>query len=137
MTIQANDNISYEGVACYLISELRLRENPRLLTVSDEEARASCSVCFSTACWRNFIAQWEIREGRMYLISSVGKYRLVGSEPLAAEWISCTLQIEEEEVVADFWDEDYNAGVPRGFTVEVDRGVVVATAYVPRTRSAS
>jgi hypothetical protein len=137
MTIQASDGISYEGVPCYLKSELHLPESPRLVTVSDQEARATCSVCFTTACWRNFVAEWEIREGRLYLVNLTGKYRLTGAEPMAAEWISRTLHINEEEVITDFWDEDYNSGAPRAFTVEVERGVVMASTYVQRARNAA
>jgi hypothetical protein len=137
VTIQANDGISYEGVPCYLKSELQLSVSPRLVTVSDEEARDTCSVCFTTACWRNFIAKWEIREGGLYLVSLTGKYRLTAGEPLAAVWISRTLHIDEVEVIADFWDEDYNSGVPRAFTVVVEKGGVVASTYVRRTRNAA
>lgn len=137
MTIQASDGILYEGVPCLLKSELQLRASPRLLTVSHEEARASCPVYFTTACWRNFVAQWEIREGRLYLVSLTGKYRLTGGESLAAEWISRTLHIEEEEVITDFWDQDYNSGFPRAFTVEVERGIVVASTYEQRARNAA
>jgi hypothetical protein len=136
MTIQATDRLLFEGVPCRLKTELHLRADPRVSKVSDDEARASCSAYFTTACWRNFVAQWQIVDGRMYLTHVAGKYRLADGGPLAADWVSRTLYLEEEEVITDFWDEDYNAGMPRQFIVEIERGLVTTHTYARRTKNA-
>lgn len=137
MTLQATDSILYEGVPCQLVGEIGLCQNPRIVTVSDEEARASCSVFMTTACWRDFVAQWEIRENRMFLVGIAGRYRLENGEPMPADWVSGSFEVREDEVITDFWDPDYNGGLPREFVVQVQRGIVAASSYVPRARNAA
>jgi hypothetical protein len=137
VTIQASDDLIYEGVPCRLKSEMRLPHHARLIVVSDDEARAALSVFCTTACWRNFVAVWEIREGRMYLNEVAGMYRLEGSLPLAADWVNDDLEFEEVEVITDFWDVDYSSGVARSFAVQIRAGVVRASNYAPRRKDAA
>lgn len=47
----------------------------------------------STACWRRYIATWEINEGVLYLSGIVGRYKLLSDEPIIADWYSNTLKI--------------------------------------------
>jgi len=47
----------------------------------------------STACWRRYIATWEIKEGVLYLSNIVGRYKLLSDEPIIADWYSNTLKI--------------------------------------------
>lgn len=137
MTIQAPDSLIYEGVQCRLKTEMPVPPRAFLTVVSNEEARASLSVFRTTACWRNFVAAWEIRAGRMYLNGIRGLYRLAEAQPLAAEWVGGNLAFEEVEVITDFWDEDYNSGVSRAFTATVRAGLVHSTSYLPRVRHAA
>jgi hypothetical protein len=137
VTIQATDSLIYEGVPCRLKSELPLPSHTQLTVVSDDEARESLSLFLTTACWRNFVAGWEIRDGHMYLNDVVGMYRLIGAQPLAAYWVNGDLEVEEVEVITDFWDENYNSGMPRAFTVRVRKGFVHFSSYVARGQHAA
>jgi hypothetical protein len=132
MTAQALDDLIYEGKPCLMQTELGLRRHPRIRTVPDAEAKAQCVVYNTTACWRGYLAEWEIRDGRLFLNGLRGGYNLDGTEPLAAEWVSGTIRIEEREVISDFWDENFNGGYPREFVIEIEHGIVVATNAVTR-----
>ena len=125
MTAQALDYLTYEGKACLLRTELALKQHPRIETVSDQRAREQWTLCFTTACWRNFTGDWEIHEGKLLLTRLRGKYNLIGPEPLAVEWFSGAIHFQELEIVTDFWDDNYNGGNPREFSVEIQRGIVV------------
>lgn len=37
---------------------------------------------------RSYVATWEIKDGRVYLVELTGEYRLGGNEPLFADWFS-------------------------------------------------
>jgi hypothetical protein len=137
VTIQATDGLIYEGVPCRLMTEVPLPSHARLTVVPDVEARASLSLFHTTACWRNFVAVWEIHDGYIYLNDVVGMYRLKDTQPLAAEWVNGELTLEEADVITDFWDVDYNSGMPRAFTVSVRAGHVLSSSYVPRGQHAA
>jgi hypothetical protein len=44
-------------------------------------------------CRRGYIATWEVRDQRLWLLSLRGEYRVVGDEPLLADWISGQLRV--------------------------------------------
>lgn len=48
----------------------------------------------SSACWRGYVANWAVVDGKLYLTEIDGAYRLDGSEPLFADWYSGTLRME-------------------------------------------
>lgn len=45
-------------------------------------------IVHSTACWRHYIGTWRIDGDRLYLVGIEGDYRLIGDEPLFADWVS-------------------------------------------------
>jgi hypothetical protein len=58
-------------------------------TMSDSDA----DVTNSSACWRRYVGTWEIRDDRLFLIGLVGRVRLVGREPLFADWFTGVLRV--------------------------------------------
>ena len=52
----------------------------------------------STACWRNYIGTWEIKDGKFYLINLEGLARLTKKEPVHATWFSGVLKVPEGEL---------------------------------------
>jgi hypothetical protein len=51
----------------------------------------------STACWRRYVATWEIREDQLYLTKIDGYTGLDSREPIFADWVSSTLLIPQGE----------------------------------------
>jgi hypothetical protein len=58
--------------------------HPRIESVPPEW---TCS-----ALWRGYRGTWEITNGRFYLRELIGKYRLLGSKPLFADWFSGSIK---------------------------------------------
>ena len=88
MTLQTPDQIIYRGILTTLECMLlpTLPENHPRISKSNETP-------FSTDCYRGYVARWEIRERRLYLLSVEGCFSLEGSEPLFADWFSGKLLI--------------------------------------------
>jgi len=51
---------------------------------------------FSTACWRQYIGTWEVKDERFYLVHVGGRFKVNG-EPVLAEWFTGTLRIPRGE----------------------------------------
>jgi hypothetical protein len=56
-------------------------------------------IVFSTACWRNYVADWHIDRDRLYLERITGIYCLEGAEPLFADWVTEALRISRGELL--------------------------------------
>ncbi len=82
MTAQAHEILILDGEETSMTSCPEIpADHERIETVPMEEVaeviragRMHVSV-LSTACWRKYIATWEIREGKLYLVSIDGVYR--------------------------------------------------------------
>jgi hypothetical protein len=48
---------------------------------------------FSTACWRQYIGTWEIKDDRFYLVGLTGRIRLARPGPLFADWFTGVLRV--------------------------------------------
>jgi len=74
----------------------------------------------STACWRGYIATWEIKDGRLYLVelSDRHTYRLEGDEPLFAEWFSGALSFLCDGVTTDI-QGPYDIGDGTGPSLQI------------------
>src|SRR4051812_9271097 len=57
------------------------------------------SIFFSTGCWRGYIGTWEIKDGRFFLVGLRGIYKLLGKEPIFADWFTGVLKIPRGEVL--------------------------------------
>src|SRR5215472_13884933 len=68
----------------------QLRQN---IGAEEEEELLRWQSLFSTACWRNYLGTWEIKDGRFYLVKLRGMYRLEGNEPVFADWFTGALRI--------------------------------------------
>jgi hypothetical protein len=79
---------------------------------------------FSTACWRDYIGTWEIKDGKFYLKDIVGRYKKVSRDPLFAEWFSGVIRIPKGNILQ---------GVHMGFGsvyeneihIKIENGIIV------------
>src|SRR3569833_2011867 len=108
---QDYDNLIFEGrKACMLCAPPLPVEHPRVVRLSREEVArrhhserlAGTSFYF----YRSYLATWEIRNGRFYLQALYGDRRLIGEEPLSADWYTGPLR------------------VPHGFELQRSRGIM-------------
>lgn len=96
-TAQIGERLIYNGEKHTMFSCPNIPQNdPRIRKLSNEEIQSkdfSKSIIFSTACWRQYLGTWEIKDRRLYLIEIIGTYELVGKEAIFADWFSGELRI--------------------------------------------
>lgn len=124
MTVQIQDSLNLDGEPVSLASDMEISEHPRIRKLNEEAASASYSGAFSTACHRNFLASWAIKDGKLYLVDVIGIYNLIGEELLFADWYSGTLEAQAGKLIRRpgiGCDSRYE----REFEIEVKDGVVI------------
>ncbi len=132
MTAQIHETLIYDGNETSMAFCPPLPEdNPRIKRLTDEEIKANDvdSIIFSTACWREYVGTWEIKEGRFYLVRLEGRYRLNGSEPLFADWFTGVLRIPRGEMIR-YVHMGYGSVFEEEAHVKVEQGIVTKTKLV-------
>ena len=129
MTAQIHEKLIFEGK---LVSMTAFPNIPvgheRIHINSDEEARQSTAPVFSTACWRGYVGSWKIKAGRLYLTAIEGRFKLLGDEPLLADWFSGTLVVPQGKMLQyvhmgfeSIYEEQVLISVEKGIVSEVTR----------------
>ncbi len=105
-------------------------EHPRIVKVSlDEAMQDSDSILFSTACWRAYQGSWEIRDGRFYLVGLRGTFRLLGEDPIVADWFSGVLRIPKGKVIR-YIHMGFGSVFEQEVHVKVEKGVATSSRLV-------
>ena len=103
MTEQIRENLLLDGESVYMFNFPNIpRDHPRILHEFHREPnsdKAARVLLGSTACWRNYIGTWEVRDGLFFLNKVFGQYKIDTPEPLEATWFSGTLRIPQGEVL--------------------------------------
>ena len=100
MTAQTHERLILDGkkTSMAFCPPLPL-DHPRLIQIPREDWESKSPVVFSTACWRLYIGTWEIKDGRFYLRDIEGQFKLVGDEPLLADWFTGVIRITQGELL--------------------------------------
>ncbi len=94
MTAQFPEVLFMEGKKVSMTFCPPIPENhPRIRRLSKREAADIDPMLLSTACWRNYVGVWEIKDERLYLKGVYGVYKLEGEEPLFADWFTGVLRV--------------------------------------------
>jgi hypothetical protein len=73
MTKQTQERMILDGIETEMVGFPYFpEEDPRIIKISEELAE----LYKTTACYRNYIGTWEIKNRKLYLIKLEGKYRL-------------------------------------------------------------
>jgi hypothetical protein len=72
--------------------------DPRIVEI-DEEARDRESILFSTACWREYMGTWEIKDSTFYLVNLEGRLKLASESPIFADWFTGVLRIPQGDIL--------------------------------------
>ena len=104
MTAQAHEKLILEGKATSMAFCPPIPTNhPRIRSLSPDEVQKGIEAgtisnfIYSTACWREYIGTWELKDGRFYLVSINGVYQVEGDDPIFADWFSGVLRIPDGE----------------------------------------
>jgi hypothetical protein len=98
MTAQFHENLILEGEKTTMAFCPPIPiDHPGVRVLDAEEMQEGIragvipNIVFSTACWREYIGTWELRDGKFYLNEVQGRFRI--NEPLFADWFTGVLRI--------------------------------------------
>jgi len=103
--------------------------HPRLIEVDNAEAARDAPLVFSTACWRGYVGTWEIKGGRFFLVDVRGKYRLLGADPLFANWFTGVLRIPKGKML-HYVHMGFASVYEHEVHIKIENGVVVASRVI-------
>ena len=132
MTAQIYEQIVYQGEQTSMAFCPPLPVgHPRLFEIDREEAMRDPDnfAVFSTACWREYVGTWEVRDGRFYLAAVRGKYRLDGKDPILADWFSGVLRIPRGERLL-YVHMGFGSVYEQQVHVKVENGIVTGSRVV-------
>lgn len=124
MTMQKGDKVEYEGVnhPCCTFCDIP-KDHPLILEINDAEMSAEDrSIVLTSSCWRRYLAQWHISEGKLFLSSILGRFKKMALEPIFADWYTGHLCLGiGEEFDSDFMFRRYE----KELHFEIENGLVI------------
>lgn len=93
MTVQTHEKFFLNGI------QTSMAFCPQLPATHSRIVSSAGDHPISSMCWRQYVASWEIKNQKLYLIGISGKFQLVGDEPLLADWFSGVLRVSTGEAV--------------------------------------
>jgi hypothetical protein len=129
MTAQCHENLILNGEETSMAFCPPLPENhPRLIELSNEEANKEDidSIIFSTACWRQYIGTWMVEDEKFYLVSLLGRYKIVGDEPILADWFTGVLRIPKGELL-HYVHMGFGSVYEQEIHIKIEQGIVTAS----------
>ena len=125
MTAQVPEQLIYNGErTSFALPPDLPSDNHRIVVRRPRNLRESmelCSVC--TGCYRGYVGTWEIKDGRLYLVEIEGKYQLLGSEPLFADWFTGVVAVPRGEVIG-YFHGGYGCRHEEVVLITVEQGVI-------------
>ncbi|HXG23568.1 MAG TPA: hypothetical protein VNJ09_03355 [Chthonomonadales bacterium] len=130
MTAQVHEKLIYEGEELSMaVCPPLPKQDPRVRERGSEEMAACDRSVFSTACWRRYIATWEIKDGKFYLVDITGRYKLAAEAPIFADWFSGVLRIPRGKIL-HYVHMGFETVYEEDLLVTIEKGVVVETKVV-------
>ena len=77
----------------------------------------------STANWRQYIGTWKIEENKFYLAKIVGVFRVIGDEPIFAEWFTGVLRIPRGEML-EYVHMGFGSVYEEELHIKIEKGIV-------------
>lgn len=99
MTAQLKDSLIVNGKSFSVLSHIDALWSRKITKLSKDEQQKLPLIFFSTACYRNYVATWEIIDDKLYLVKLRGAYALVDDEPDFVDWYSGTIKISINDVL--------------------------------------
>ncbi len=129
--MQVNETLIYNGEKVeHSFDDWELPEDDlRIIKLNDREVRPD--ITQSTACWRGYIGTWEIIGDKLYLIALRGKYKMLSSVPIIANWYTGTITIPTGKEIDT---KTYSSAYEKEIHIKVDKGIVIETTLVDNLR---
>ena len=114
MTTQIEDRILWRGESRPLMTPPPLSSEHARIERRDDHS------CMNTACWRGYVATWEVRADQLFLARVKGRYGVRGA-PVFARWVTAVLLFADTTREADVYG-DYGSRCSAVFELDVRVG---------------
>lgn len=129
MTDQVREILVYEGWETSLECCPHIPFNDeRIKRLENSKIEDPGGIIFSTACWREYIGTWEIKDGRFYLINIIGKYKIIDGSPIHADWFSGEVIVPRGDLL------DFNIALGFKLTYEQELHLTIEQGIVTQSR---
>jgi len=141
MTAQAHELLIIEGektsmAFCPLIPA----DHPNIQYLDNDAVRAEKdipTIIFSTACWRQYIGTWELKDGKFYLVDVKGRIKKTSDEPIFADWVTTVLRITSGKLL-HYVHMGFGSVYEFENHIKLENGVVIAERRIDnRTKDLS
>lgn len=130
MTAQVHEGLILDGKETSMAFCPPLpKDESRIIVLSDDEIKDGGGIIFSTACWRQYIGTWEIKDNKFYLINLEGRYRLKDDTPIIADWFTGTLRIPQGEML-HYVHMGYGSVFEQELHVKIENGRVTKSRTI-------
>ena len=130
MTYQIHEKLILNGEPAFMFNFPDIpRNHPRILHEFHlEPTLDTAKICMdigSTACWRNYIGTWEVRDGQFFLKQVYGQYKIDGPDPVPATWFSGCLVLPQGNIIeGDPWF-GWDVVRERDLLIKIRKGKIV------------
>ncbi len=129
MTAQVHENLILDGQETSMAFCPPLPENDsRVVELIDDEIDGG-GIIFSTACWRQYVGTWEIKDNKFYLVNLEGRFKLAEKKPIFADWFTGTLRIPQGEML-HYVHMGYGSVYEREMHIKIENGIVTKSKIV-------
>ncbi len=128
MTVQIKDNCKYLGCDYQMPYLLGFPiDDPRIVELSPAELKSEDTngLYLSTACWRNYVAGWEVLNNQLLLVRLEGKYKLKDDEPIVANWFTGEFELPQGELIDCIIELDFQLKYTKAVTLRFVDGALV------------
>jgi hypothetical protein len=127
MTAQVHENLIYNGRKTSMAFCPPLPENhPRVVPDAGTDGSG---MFLTTACWRGYIGTWEIKRGKFYLVSLEGGYKVIGGEPIFAEWFTGVIRVPTGRIL-QYVHMGFGSVYEKEVHIKIKKGVVVKSRTI-------
>ena len=125
MTAQVHEKLILDGVETSIAFCPPLPYgHPRIIQADDGKAAIE-----STNCWRGYIGTWEIKDRKIFLIELKRNFKILGEEPIFADWFTGILRIPRGKKIHHV-HMGFGSIYEQELHIKIENGVVIKSRVV-------
>ncbi len=130
MTAQMHEKLIFNGEETSMVFCPPLpKKDSRVIRLKDNETDGKGGIFSSTACWRQYLGTWEIKDNKFYLVNLEGRFKLVGNSPVFVDWFTGTLRIPQGKKLHSV-HMGYASVYEKEMHVKIENGIVTKSKTI-------
>lgn len=130
MTAQVPEKLVFNGEKTSMTFCPPLPEqHPRIIKLDDKDMDHNDYWVFSTACWREYVGTWEIKNDQFYLVDIAGRYKINGKDPILADWFSGVICIPQGDLL-QYVHMGFGSVYEQEIHIKIENGKVIDSTII-------